>query len=165
MDNLKEFNKLKKEFNELYDEYIILRDTLNSMAIEDFNRKPKIYFISGHRDITKDEFDRLYKPEIDKVIDTESSFKFVVGDYEGVDIMAQNYLVEKGVGHKTCVYHMFDSPRHFNKEIKHTFGGFTTDIERDSAMTDISDYDIAFVRKGKWNSGTAQNIKRRFQFS
>ena len=28
-------------------------------------------------------------------------------------------------------------------------------------MTRVSDVDIAYVREGRWNSGTAQNIKRR----
>lgn len=31
-------------------------------------------------------------------------------------------------------------------------------------MTNDSDKDIAFVRKGKRDSGTAQNIIRRFEF-
>lgn len=43
-----------------------------------------------------------------------------------------------------------------------TQGGFTSDIERDKAMTEHSDYDIAFIRKGKESSGTAQNILRRW---
>lgn len=30
------------------------------------------------------------------------------------------------------------------------------------AMTEHSDYDIAFIRKGKESSGTAQNILRRW---
>ena len=28
-------------------------------------------------------------------------------------------------------------------------------------MTNDSDFDIAFVKDNRWNSGTAQNIKRR----
>lgn len=40
--------------------------------------------------------------------------------------------------------------------------GFKSDEERDSAMTRDSDFDIAFIKDGRWNSGTAQNIKRRW---
>lgn len=40
-------------------------------------------------------------------------------------------------------------------------GGFKSDKERDSAMTEVSNFDIAFVKNNRWNSGTAQNIKRR----
>ncbi len=39
--------------------------------------------------------------------------------------------------------------------------GFRSDEERDSAMTTDSDFDIAFVKDNRWDSGTAQNIKRR----
>ena len=40
--------------------------------------------------------------------------------------------------------------------------GFKSDEERDLAMTRDSDFDIAFVKDCRWNSGTAQNIKRRY---
>lgn len=41
-------------------------------------------------------------------------------------------------------------------------GGFETDRDRDSAMTNASSEDIAFIRsKSKWDSGTAENILRR----
>lgn len=42
-----------------------------------------------------------------------------------------------------------------------TISGFKSDEERDSAMTRDSDFDIAFVKDDRWDSGTAQNIKRR----
>jgi nicotinic acid mononucleotide adenylyltransferase len=36
------------------------------------------------------------------------------------------------------------------------------DRDRDSAMTNVSSEDIAFIRsKSKWDSGTAENILRR----
>ena len=64
---------------------------------------------------------------------------------------------------KIKVFHMFTSPRNINPKITQTVGGFTTDVERDSAMTKHSDYDIAFIRPNKYNSGTAQNILRRYE--
>lgn len=46
--------------------------------------------------------------------------------------------------------------------IVHYVGGFETDRDRDSAMTNASSEDIAFIRsKSKWDSGTAENILRR----
>lgn len=60
------------------------------------------------------------------------------------------------------VYHMLKSPRYLANESIRTVGGFTSDTERDEAMTRDSDYDIAFIRKGKETSGTAQNILRRW---
>lgn len=129
------------------------------------------FFISGHRDITQEEFDKYYKPAIDNVlINYKPAVFFVVGDYRGVDTMAQQYLYDKTKelfwfdSNQVTVYHMFDSPRNFVCNDFKTKGGFKTDEERDAAMTKDSDTDIAFVRKGKRNSGTAQNIVRRYEF-
>ena len=47
-------------------------------------------------------------------------------------------------------------PCHFK-----TIGGFTGDAERDIAMTNISDEDIAWIKVGGERSGTAQNLMRR----
>ena len=58
---------------------------------------------------------------------------------------------------------MFEAPRNKNPKITQTRGGFTSDEERDAAMTKMSVKDIAFVRNGKWTSGTAQNILRRYR--
>lgn len=51
-----------------------------------------IYFISGHRDLTWEEFTKWYAPAISKVICTDKEARFVVGDCEGADRMAQDYL-------------------------------------------------------------------------
>ena len=50
------------------------------------------YFISGHRDLTWEEFTKWYAPAISKVICTDKEARFVVGDCEGADRMAQDYL-------------------------------------------------------------------------
>ena len=131
-----------------------------------------VYFISGHRDITKEEFEKHYVGKIKSVIQEEmddmicdTRAYFVVGDYYGVDIMAQDWLCENGFADKVTVYHMFEKPRNINPLITHIKGGYESDEERDSAMTNDSDFDIAFVRNGKWkDSGTAINIRRRISF-
>ena len=129
------------------------------------------YFISGHRDITQDEFDRIYKQKILETIENDNNCKFVIGDYHGVDTMAQQYLSD--LCHEQphminpkdiTVYHMFEKPRNLVNTDFNTSGGYKTDEERDSAMTKVSDKDIAFVRRGKYKSGTAQNIVRRYSF-
>ena len=88
---------------------------------------------------------------------------YVVGDYEGVDIMSQNYLVNnlKVDPKRITVYHMFDKPRNYNSKITNFKGGFNYDEERDAAMTNDSTEDIAFVRDHLQLSGTAMNILRR----
>ena len=122
------------------------------------------YFISGHRDITIKEFQRYYaKPISNAVMKDPNNSEFVVGDYYGVDAMAQEYLahlIQSYPNVKVIVYHMFDKPRNNFYKFS-TKGGFTDDHARDSAMTNDSDADIAWVRSGKKNSGTEQNIVRR----
>ena len=55
---------------------------------------------------------------------------------------------------------MFESPR-VNSDQFPTGGGYRSDSERDAAMTEASDFDIAWVRSGYEDSGTAQNVARR----
>lgn len=101
-----------------------------------------IYFISGHLDLTIDEFTANYKPQIDEALkDNDSSF--IIGDARGADLMAQKYLNNKTS--KITIYHMFDKPRNniFNST---TVGGFKSDEERDAAMTRDSEKDILWVR-------------------
>ncbi len=118
----------------------------------------KIGFISGHRDITQDEFNLHYIPTIDEFI--AHGCTFVIGDCEGVDFMAQTYLAAKEYN-KVTVYHQYSFPNKFasmNFELK---GNYRSDVDRDWAMTMGSDIDIAWVREGKERSGTAQNLFRR----
>jgi hypothetical protein len=123
----------------------------------------KTYFISGHRDITQKEFQVHYAKDIMNAILRDPSSKFIMGDYYGVDEMAQEYLVElkkKYTDIDIVVYHMFETPRNCVKGLA-TKGGYLNDHHRDSAMTVESDEDIGWVRAGKSDSGTAQNLLRR----
>lgn len=122
------------------------------------------YFISGHRNITQKEFDTNYVPALKTALENKDVY-FVVGDYHGVDIMAQNYLIDvlKVDPRRITVYHMYNSPRNKNPKIQNTKGGFTSDSGRDEQMTKDSDVDIAFVRDPKKISGTAENILRRYK--
>lgn len=124
-----------------------------------------VYFISGHRDLTQEQFDTYYVPAIHKVLLNDLECYFVVGDCDGVDKMAMNYLSDRG--QEFTIYHLGFIPRilpePFKPELIKFKGLFKTDIHRDSAMTLNSDFDIAFVFNQRWNSGTAQNIKRRFE--
>jgi hypothetical protein len=115
-------------------------------------------FISGHLDLTREEFDEHYAPQIEEAL--KEVCCFVIGDARGCDQMAQQYLWARGYDDLVTIYHMFDAPRHAFKGIA-LQGGFKSDDERDTAMTEASDYDIAWVRPGRENSGTARNLARR----
>lgn len=129
-------------------------------------KKQDTYFISGHRDITPEEFSLNYEETINAVLAQNPDCLFVVGDYYGTDIMAQNYLLDtlQINPEHVFVYHMFDKPRNANPKVVNFCGGYTSDEERDAAMTAVSTDDIAFVRDHTKLSGTAQNILRRYRF-
>ena len=111
-----------------------------------------------------DEEFEIYRSHIYSLYVANPDIRFVVGDYQGVDIMAQNFLLDdiEIDPENITVYHMFEVPRNANPKVKHFKGGFLTDSERDTAMTNASAYDIAYVRNNKKISGTAENILRRF---
>lgn len=155
--------------DELYGEDLELYDAIKNGQYNDaeivsipFVTKARVAFISGHRDVTDEEFKEHYAPLLDKAIDRGDNF--VVGDYYGVDIMAQEYLASKSVAkERVTVCHMFTAPRNIaDAYAECVHGGFQDDIDRDSYMTWHSDYDIAWIREGKASSGTAQNVIRRY---
>ena len=120
---------------------------------------PHTAFISGHGNLTQEEFLQHYVPQITSAL-ADGVEHFVVGDFRGADTLGQEYLAKNHPAVKVTVYHMFENPR--STVPSHArMGGFTTDEERDSAMTKASSRDIAWIRPGKKKSGTAQNIARR----
>lgn len=130
-----------------------------------------IYFISGHRDLSYEDFEKYYIPKIKEIIEMDPRAGFVVGDCDGVDKYTMDYIFNETTNIVT-IYHMFNKPRNTpndkspesfasNYEYVQFRSGFKSDEERDAAMTRDSDFDIAFIKDGRWDSGTAQNIKRR----
>lgn len=120
-----------------------------------------IAFISGHLDITSEEFTEHYSPKIQAHYLVGGAF--VVGDARGADVLAQRHLDELG-SRSVTVFHMFTAPRN-NVGSWSTRGYFSNDTERDAAMTNASDCDIAWVRPGRSSSGTAKNLKRRLRLT
>lgn len=116
-----------------------------------------IYHVSGHLDLTPDEFSVHYLPALDALRAGEPC-AFVVGDAVGADAMFIEYAATHQLD--VTVYHMFEAPRRTAPGAP-TVGGYTSDEARDAAMTAASDADIAWVRPGRERSGTAKNLKRR----
>ncbi len=117
------------------------------------------YFISGHGDLTQQEFNEHYVHVLREACRDNAS-TFVIGDFRGADVMAQLFLARTIHPCRITVYHMSLFPR-FCVDGAATIGGFRSDNERDKAMTHASDRDIAWVRPGREKSGTAKNLKRR----
>jgi hypothetical protein len=133
----------------------------------------RIIFVSGPVDLDAKEFDIHYAPMMKKAVEEGASF--VIGDCQGTDQLAQQYLFFMHYIDVT-VYHMLATPRHNVGNFK-TVGGFKSDNVRDAAMTKASTEDLAYVRtpteararveaKGQVYdptrvSGTEKNIIRR----
>ena len=130
---------------------------------EEIDETLNTYFISGHRDITENEFEYYYIPLINEALSENPNAKFIVGDCDGVDIMAQNYLVSiiDDISRIT-VYCVGDTPKNINSEIIYIKNGFNDEREKDIAMTNASFKDIALVKQCEYITGTGENILRRY---
>jgi len=139
------------------------------MDTDDYVRS-KTVFVSGHMDLTEEEFALHYAPRLREAAERDA--RFVVGDAPGCDYMAQKFLASLRINGgdydyrpDITVYHMLERPRClFNNPNSplDTRGGFKSDDERDAAMTAASEDDIAWVRPGnKKGYGTRNNLKRR----
>lgn len=139
-----------------------VQELLTEMNQKEENNVLDTYFISGHRDLTENEFEYYYIPLIQEALSENPNAKFVVGDFDGCDIMAQNYLVNiiDDIANIT-VYCVGETPRNINPNIIYIKNGFADDREKDNAMTNASFKDIALVRDPKIWSGTGENILRR----
>ena len=139
-----------------------VQELLTEMNQKEENNVLDTYFISGHRDLTENEFEYYYIPLIQEALSEKPNAKFVVGDFDGCDIMAQNYLVNiiDDIANIT-VYCVGETPRNINPNIIYIKNGFADDREKDVAMTNASFKDIALVRNPKIWSGTGENILRR----
>lgn len=158
-----EYEKISDPDSSRIEELQKMLDDMKKMDMIVEDNYINTYFISGHREITESEFEFNYKTAIDAALYENPNARFVVGDYYGVDILAQNYLLDQiGIEpERVTVYHMFDAPRNKNEKVVNLCGGFKSDEERDAAMTAASAQDIAFVRDYTKISGTAMNILRR----
>lgn len=126
-------------------------------------------FISGHTDLSQEEFETHYRTRIDEAL--SSNHAFVIGDARGADSMALQYLSGKTT--RVTIYHIGEAPRVTCPGSKAS-GGFTSHKAKDAAMTAHSTYDILWVRSAeeqrqrlgaaydpKRLSGTEQNRRRR----
>lgn len=117
------------------------------------------YFVSGHLDLTVDEFREHYAPRIAAALSNDPDSAFVVGDARGCDIMAQMYLRDARAL-RVQVFHRLEAPRN-NVNGYPTIGGFATDGDRDSAMTAASDKDSRTDSVVRTTDGTSCQNEHR----
>lgn len=133
-------------------------------------------FISGHLDLSDEEFSLHYRPLIEKAV--QAGDMFVVGDARGADLMAQKLLMDlmgpQESNARVCVYHLHATPLNYVPGLRIHQSNFKSHNAKDSAMTFNSDYDILWVRPPEESrklfgikfdpkrvSGTERNRRRR----
>lgn len=137
-----------------------------------------VYFISGHIDITEEEFNTHYRNRIDLALQNPFS-TFVIGDAQGADTLAKNYLGSRIDKTRITIYTR-RSPIQCSELVGFKIkGSFKNHTQKDAAMTRDSDEDILYIRPAdiqkqlleargiKYDpnrlSGTEQNLNRRFR--
>lgn len=123
------------------------------------------YFISGHRDLTIKEFEEHYVPQINKVLVSDSHAHFKIGDWEGCDNLAFNYILKRINRNQLITIYCVDQvrlPKYLEQYPNITSYKYKTYDECDASMTYDSEFDIAWIRPGRENSHTANNIRRRY---
>lgn len=122
--------------------------------------KPTTYFISGHRDLTEEEFNIHYASKIRKSNAQSPSCGYILGDASGCDKLAQEFLRKIGVSpERICIHHV-ESKQPANK-YKYNLHSHSTESARRNYMTHVSTSDIAWVRPGCEDSEVRNNILRR----
>lgn len=137
-------------------------------------------FISGHRNITPQEFNYNYIDRIQSFFNwaskessvAEKHLTFYIGDCNGCDKLAfdfiVNYIITENVKNISIVLCRMVNPFDGQNKLLQTnydfikiLTQFKTHEERDCFLTENTEYDILWVREGDWDSGTAQNFVRR----
>lgn len=133
------------------------------------------YFVSGHRNLTKEEFEKHYSSKIKYILRSDPNPHFIVGDWEGCDSMFIDFIKGDIGSCILSIYHVESFPRVTPSNIDsedRLYKIYDRDCinlvrcktynDCDAEMTLDSDFDIAWIRKGREDSHTALNIKRRF---
>lgn len=167
---LNKFIKTKYEYAKVGENNVDeLNERAEKLILEERQREQVItntYFISGYEDILPEEFEMRYQDAIAYTLNEYQGSRFIVGDRDGCDGMAQNYIINVLLidPSRVTVYHTGDVPKNLNPKITNTVGGFDNYWSMDEAMTKSSSFDIAFVRDEKESSNVTANILRRYKF-
>ena len=120
------------------------------------------YFVSGHRDLTMEEFDRHYVYQLDRVLADDPYAEFVVGDWKGCDTIFVKYMEEYYTDATIHIFYVLASRIKKGEFNEYRFHECNSYDDCDASMTRHSNFDIAWVRPGREDSHTAKNIKRRY---
>jgi len=120
--------------------------------------------VCGHIDLSREEFDQYYVPDIKLLAENRPDFEFVfyIGGAEGTDRWAQEYLVEHGYGVVVCDKGEQNNvlPQYAeHPKVKHV-NGFESYTERDQYMIENCRAIVLFLRNTprSLGSGSFRNL-------
>lgn len=144
-------------------------------------KSPDVAFISGHLDLSLEQFHMHYVPKLKMAI--EKGHQFVMGNAMGADTMALEYLLQNCPSKDRITVYVYAKRPEVQQGISfrlskmvgvHVVSGFKTYLDRDATCTKASTNDIAWVRPKEETakllgkkydpnrlSGTEQNLLRR----
>lgn len=120
----------------------------------------RTYFISGHCDLTQEEFHKHYAHKIRKSNADYPDCVYLVGNRTGCDQFAQEYLRKIGVSPERVTIYYKETSSLVNLH-GYATKTFLMNHHAAKAMTEASTHDIAWVRSGAEDSTTARNLLRR----
>lgn len=113
--------------------------------------------VSGNTFADQDYFNRYYRKQLTKLV--EDGVEIYLGGASGIDQLTQQFCLDQKIDPKRVhVYDKGDQDNRLDPNFNH-LNGFSSYTERDQALTDVTDQDLAFVHGG--GSGTFSNIIRR----
>lgn len=89
--------------------------------------------ICGHIDITEEQFNEVYVPDIDSLLKLYPNVTFYIGGASGTDSYAQDYIHKLGYKMVICDKGDQDNVKYPGENTTH-INGFETYIERDQSM-------------------------------
>lgn len=126
------------------------------------NKMAEVIFvmISGHTDITREQFDATYVPRLKELADQGAAF--ILGGAPGTDRMAQQWLISNGHGLRMTVYDRKGRDGRLSPSGNHVALD-KNDQLRDERLTRDSVVDVAFIKSSSSavGSGTFANMLRR----
>lgn len=104
-------------------------------------------FILGHADISEEQFNKVYVPDINKFLKeyTVNEPVFYIGGEDGTDAYAQEYIHKLGHKMVICDEGEQDNVKYPGENTTH-INGYKTYIERDEYMLDKCRVMILFLR-------------------
>lgn len=120
------------------------------------NRK---IFISGHCNLTHEEFNEHYKSKLDDILNNPIH-NILVGNAGGADTLCLEYLLRNNYP-KDLITIYFYNP--YNSSIKkydtlNLVDGFTSYTKRDAEMTKLSTEDLLWIRSDEENKIMIENM-------